>query len=468
MLSLCLITITVSFTSCAKFKSMVAPKNPFNPVPTEESVSNSPSSASSFTDGKGMIRQETEKYEVTASFLNVRKTASAKAAIVGGLKKGDKVDVYGFKGNWVEIGFKGGKAFVYKEYVEKLDKGEYLAQNKDSVDGLSKKSNSSHGQIDNAGFHKATPKDSRNELRTEFDGFQWYKYYENGYCGAKSLKGEVIIPTNREYDDIRYVPDSAKIKNKWFRVIKNERQGACNYYGREIIAPSKYDKVVYNFDDDDHFEYYCVWLDGREGICDQNGNEVLAPTYEGLLCYFNIGVPSFDGIRCYERGSWEPTGYTFNKSGNLISHHYSNTNESTSNGDGNKELAGFVVGLVGNMLNQIINGVVPQQANDPLYPAYLEYLDDVNKGMLPYISFEDYKVGYYRAAQHDFKIEKSKKPTPPTPSSKDCSYCDHSGKCKTCNGKRWFYPTVGGTGAKIPCPNCTDGNCSHCHGTGKL
>ena len=132
MLSLCLITITVSFTSCAKFKSMVAPKNPFNPVPTEESVSNSPSSASSFTDGKGMIRQETEKYEVTASFLNVRKTASAKAAIVGGLKKGDKVDVYGFEGNWAEIGFKDKKAFVYMEHIKKSDVNVSETQRTDS------------------------------------------------------------------------------------------------------------------------------------------------------------------------------------------------------------------------------------------------------------------------------------------------------------------------------------------------
>lgn len=48
---------------------------------------------------------------------------------------------------------------------------------------------------------------------------------------------------------------------------------------------------------------------------------------------------------------------------------------------------------------------------------------------------------------------------------KDCSFCDHSGKCKTCNGKRWYW---GIAGAKITCPNCTDGRCTHCGGTGKL
>lgn len=64
-----------------------------------------------------------ERYVVTATKLNVRKAASAEAAIVGGLSKGDQVDVYSFKGGWAEIGFKNGKAFVSKKYIEKLDDG---------------------------------------------------------------------------------------------------------------------------------------------------------------------------------------------------------------------------------------------------------------------------------------------------------------------------------------------------------
>lgn len=61
-----------------------------------------------------------DRYVVTATRLNVRKDASAESAVVGGLSKGDQVDVYSFKGGWAEIGFKEGKAFVAKKYIEKV------------------------------------------------------------------------------------------------------------------------------------------------------------------------------------------------------------------------------------------------------------------------------------------------------------------------------------------------------------
>lgn len=48
----------------------------------------------------------------------------------------------------------------------------------------------------------------------------------------------------------------------------------------------------------------------------------------------------------------------------------------------------------------------------------------------------------------------------------DCTFCWHSGKCNTCNGKGW-YNNPFGTGI-VNCPNCTNGNCSHCGGRGSI
>ena len=45
-----------------------------------------------------------------------------------------------------------------------------------------------------------------------------------------------------------------------------------------------------------------------------------------------------------------------------------------------------------------------------------------------------------------------------------CYLCHGQKKCATCNGRREFMNSY--TGKYIPCPNCTDGLCSHCHGTG--
>ena len=49
---------------------------------------------------------------------------------------------------------------------------------------------------------------------------------------------------------------------------------------------------------------------------------------------------------------------------------------------------------------------------------------------------------------------------------KDCHVCHGLKKCNTCNGKGWIRHTM--TGTTGDCPNCTDGKCSICGGTGKV
>lgn len=54
-------------------------------------------------------------------------------------------------------------------------------------------------------------------------------------------------------------------------------------------------------------------------------------------------------------------------------------------------------------------------------------------------------------------------------SGKQCRLCLGSGKCKTCNGKGWYYDTAFGLDRDYVCPNCHnhDGKCSSCGGTGR-
>lgn len=47
---------------------------------------------------------------------------------------------------------------------------------------------------------------------------------------------------------------------------------------------------------------------------------------------------------------------------------------------------------------------------------------------------------------------------------KTCHLCHGLKKCFTCNGNRSFINPL--TGKYVSCPNCTNGLCSHCHGTG--
>lgn len=49
-----------------------------------------------------------------------------------------------------------------------------------------------------------------------------------------------------------------------------------------------------------------------------------------------------------------------------------------------------------------------------------------------------------------------------------CHLCNHSGRCRTCNGDGWYY---GFSMEVLDCPNCDGyktGRCSKCHGTGTL
>lgn len=53
-----------------------------------------------------------------------------------------------------------------------------------------------------------------------------------------------------------------------------------------------------------------------------------------------------------------------------------------------------------------------------------------------------------------------------TSSERRCEHCHGSGRCNTCNGNYTHY--IGYVGAKPKhCPNCSNGSCRWCNGTGK-
>lgn len=57
------------------------------------------------------------QYEVTATSLNVRKLPSVESAVIGGLSKGDMVNVRELKNSWAEIDYKNGVGYVAARYI---------------------------------------------------------------------------------------------------------------------------------------------------------------------------------------------------------------------------------------------------------------------------------------------------------------------------------------------------------------
>lgn len=137
----------------------------------------------------------------------------------------------------------------------------------------------------------------RKDFRTEEDGFKWYNIIESdGTEGAESTDGKTLIPTSRRYSFICY---HASDGFGYFSVKKNNKYGACNIKGKEIIAPERgYDRV-YFFVEAPTKGYYKVQKNGKSGACDLNGREIIAPIYETLF-YTDAGFKYQDGQGSYK------------------------------------------------------------------------------------------------------------------------------------------------------------------------
>lgn len=179
-------------------------------------------------------------------------------------------------------------------------------------------------------------------LKTESDGYQWYKLEQNGKVGAQSVNGTTFIPLSRGYTSIYFYSGWFHIeKNKlegicdimgkevvapkyeyvfphdhingyiYFEVVFNGRRGVCSMNGQEIITP-KYDEVVCV--DQDGYSYYYVELNGKKGACDMNGREIISPRYESW--YFSSSSGTFH----YEdsSGKWVSTGVKLEKSSSTV------------------------------------------------------------------------------------------------------------------------------------------------------
>ena len=101
--------------------------------------------------------------------------------------------------------------------------------------------------------------------RLEINGFKWCELQQDGLCDAQNADGKTIIPLSREYDFIHYVTTNGG----WFYVEKSGKSGACDNEGKEMIAPTKYERLSYRNEDGKEF-FYAVFND-KTGICDKDG-----------------------------------------------------------------------------------------------------------------------------------------------------------------------------------------------------
>lgn len=121
----------------------------------------------------------------------------------------------------------------------------------------------------------------RKELRTEKNGFKWYKSFEKFFYSAESADGNTLIPISRQYKSIIFIPSN--YNKGYFLVRKNNKEGVCDITGKEIIAPDKYSTVNFH-EEKGHVGWYSVKNNGLMGACDITGKEII-PCDNNLLFY---------------------------------------------------------------------------------------------------------------------------------------------------------------------------------------
>ena len=114
---------------------------------------------------------------VTASSLNMRKTANSDSKVVGVLREGDKVTIKDSTGSWYKVSSGSKTGYVFKKYIKVGDSGS--SGSKNSSKGSSGKSSKSSGNSDGT----CGPGDSGSAVKKVQQRLKKLGYYTGGVDG---------------------------------------------------------------------------------------------------------------------------------------------------------------------------------------------------------------------------------------------------------------------------------------------
>ncbi len=142
----------------------------------------------------------------------------------------------------------------------------------------------------------------------EDDGFKWVKSIHNGYQGAESIYGTVIIPRSQGYKFICYHFYSEFPGGGYFKVEKNGCEGVVNKEGREIISPTRgYNGIVfYTSSGYPDGGYFGVKKNDCEGVVNKEGRELISISqgYDTIYFIEESGHPDGGYFKVKKNGLW--------------------------------------------------------------------------------------------------------------------------------------------------------------------
>src|SRR5574344_905861 len=95
-----------------------------------------------------------------------------------------------------------------------------------------------------------------------------------GIATAFGQSAEIEEMLKKRYPDAFVVEQTGYYAIYYNYGKPNQKSGACDLSGKEIIPPTKYTDVYLNYDKD----YYYVNIGDKQGICNLSGKEIIPPT----------------------------------------------------------------------------------------------------------------------------------------------------------------------------------------------
>lgn len=111
----------------------------------------------------------------------------------------------------------------------------------------------------------------------EKGGFKWYRVHKGDYIGAESVDGKQLIPA--KYESVEYKCNNYRSNDlPYFEVKKKEAIGVYDLTGKILIPIERnYDDIRY--ESSDEHPYFLVKKNNKKGACDLSGKEVISPIY---------------------------------------------------------------------------------------------------------------------------------------------------------------------------------------------
>ena len=117
--------------------------------------------------------------KVTASSLNIRKTANSDSKVVGTLREGASVTIKDSTGSWYKISANGKTGYVYKKYIKVTGSSDSSSKKSDSGSSKSSKNNKSSGNSDGT----CSPGDSGSAVKKVQQRLKKLGYYSGSVDG---------------------------------------------------------------------------------------------------------------------------------------------------------------------------------------------------------------------------------------------------------------------------------------------